>query len=95
MQTIRLARHAYHGRGRKRGISEKIIEAFLAVRLEFSYSKDQILGFYAAHAPFGANVVGIEAASWRWFGRASADLSWAEAATLAILPNSPGLIHPG
>jgi len=90
MQTIRLARP-----GRKRDVAEKIIEAFLAVRLEFTYSKDQILGLYATHAPFGANVVGIEAASWRWFGRSSADLSWAEAATLAVLPNSPGLIHPG
>ena len=101
MQTIRLARnsrhahHAHNGRGRKRGVAEKVIEAFLAVRLEFSYSKDQILGLYAAHAPFGANVVGIEAASWRWFGRSGTDLSWAEAATLAVLPNSPGLIYPG
>jgi len=90
MQTIRLSRS-----GRKRSIGEKIIEAFLAVRLECSYSKDEILGLYAAHAPFGANVVGIEAASWRWFGRSGADLSWAEAATLASLPNSPSLIHPG
>jgi penicillin-binding protein 1C len=40
-------------------------------------------------------VVGLEAASWRWFGRAAGELSWAEAATLASLPNSPGLIHPG
>ncbi|MCL1814495.1 MAG: penicillin-binding protein 1C [Treponema sp.] len=90
MQTIRLSRS-----GRKRSIAEKILEAFLALRLEFSFSKDQILGLYGAHAPFGANVVGIEAASWRWFGRSSADLSWAEAATLAVLPNGPGLIHPG
>ena len=90
MQTIRLSRPA-----RKRTITEKIIEAFLALRLELSCSKEEILDLYAAHAPFGANVVGIEAASWRWFGRSSADLSWAEAATLAALPNGPGLIHPG
>jgi penicillin-binding protein 1C len=90
MQTIRLARP-----GKRRTIITKIVEAFLALRLELSYSKDEILGLYAAHAPFGANVVGIEAAAWRWFGRSSADLSWAEAATLASLPNSPGIIHPG
>ena len=90
MQTIRLSRP-----GKKRGLVEKGIEIVLAMRLELSYSKDGILALYASHAPFGANVVGIEAASWRWFGRSGADLSWAEAATLAVLPNSPGLIHPG
>jgi penicillin-binding protein 1C len=90
MQTIRLSR----GR-RKRSMFEKVIEAYLAVRLEATHSKKKILTLYATNAPFGANVIGIEAAAWRWFGRSSEDLSWAEAATLAILPNSPSLIHPG
>ncbi len=45
--------------------------------------------------PFGGNVVGIETAAWRYFGRSASDLSWAESATLAVLPNSPALIHPG
>ena len=90
MQTIRLARP-----DRRRSVFEKAVEALLAMRLELSFSKEQILALYAANAPFGANVVGLEAASWRWFGRSGADLSWAEAATLAVLPNGPGLIHPG
>jgi len=90
MQTIRLARGA-----RKRTLFEKLIEAYLAVRLEAGRSKNKILALYAANAPFGANVVGLEAAAWRWFGRSSNDLSWAEAAVLATLPNSPALIHPG
>ena len=90
MQTIRLSRG-----NRRRTYSEKLVEAFLAPRLEISRSKDSILALYAANAPFGGNVVGLEAAAWRWFGRSSEDLSWAEAATLAVLPNSPGLIHPG
>ncbi|WP_461257497.1 transglycosylase domain-containing protein, partial [Treponema sp. R80B11-R83G3] len=90
MQTIRLARGA-----RKRNLFEKFIEAYLAVRLEAGRSKNKILALYAANAPFGANVVGLEAAAWRWFGRSSNDLSWAEAAVLATLPNSPALIHPG
>jgi len=90
MQTIRLARGA-----RKRTLFEKFIEAYLAVRLEAGRSKNKILALYAANAPFGANVVGLEAAAWRWFGRSSNDLSWAEAAVLATLPNSPALIHPG
>jgi penicillin-binding protein 1C len=37
-------------------------------------SKNDILELYAANAPFGANVVGIEAAAWRWFGRSSGEL---------------------
>jgi len=89
MQAIRLSR------SRKRTLPEKLIEAALAICLELGKSKNEILGLYAANAPFGANVVGIEAAAWRWFGRSSGELSWAEAATLAVLPNSPSLIHPG
>lgn len=89
MQVIRMSR------GRKRDIFQKAIEAIMATRLELRCSKDEILAMYAAHAPFGGNVVGIEAASWRYFGRSPEDLSWSEAATLAVLPNSPALIHPG
>ncbi|MDR3227165.1 MAG: transglycosylase domain-containing protein, partial [Prevotellaceae bacterium] len=88
MQVIRLAR-----KGKNRTIKEKIIEAILAMRLELKYTKKEILALYASHAPFGGNVIGIEAAAWRYFGRSVRELSWAEAATLAVLPNSPSLIH--
>ena len=54
-----------------------------------------ILSEYAAHAPFGGNVVGLEAASWRWFGMRPQDLGWAQCATLAVLPNAPSQMHPG
>ncbi len=90
MQVVRLSRN-----GKPRSIREKIIEIILATRLELRFSKQRILRLYAAHAPYGGNVVGIEAASWRYFGKPPHYLSWAEAALLAILPNSPGLIHPG
>ena len=90
MQVVRLMR-----KGRKRTVKEKIIEAFLAFRLEISYNKAEILALYASNAPFGSNVVGIDAAAWRYFGRKTDELSWAEAATLAVLPNNPSLIHPG
>ncbi len=93
MQTIRLARRSAEG-SLRRTLAEKFIEAFMALRLEAGKSKDEILALYAANAPFGANVVGLEAAAWRWFGRSAKELSWAEAATLAVLPNSPALIHP-
>ncbi|MCL1942262.1 MAG: penicillin-binding protein 1C [Candidatus Azobacteroides sp.] len=87
MQIIRLSR------GEKRTVGEKLIEMLLATRLEFRCSKKEILGLYASHAPFGGNVVGLEAASWRYFGHASSHLSWAEAATLAVLPNAPSMLH--
>ena len=90
MQTVRLAL----GKGR-RSIWRKAVEMVLALRLELRYSKDEILKLYAAQAPFGGNVVGLEAAAWRYFGRPPEKLSWAESATLAVLPNAPALIHPG
>ncbi len=90
MQVIRLSR-----KGKSRTVTEKLIEILLAFRLELTHSKDQILNLYASHAPYGGNVVGLDAASWRYFGRSPDRLTWAEAATLAVLPNSPSLIHPG
>ncbi|MDL2297453.1 penicillin-binding protein 1C [Bacteroidales bacterium OttesenSCG-928-B11] len=87
MQTIRLARN------KNRTVWEKLIEAVWATRLEFRCSKKEILALYASHAPFGGNVVGLEAAAWRYFGRSADQLSWAEAATLAVLPNAPAMIH--
>jgi penicillin-binding protein 1C len=90
MQVMRLARQ----KG-SRNLWQKLIETILATRLELRYSKEEILALYASHAPFGGNVVGLETASWRYFGKSPELLSWAEAATLAVLPNSPGLIHPG
>ena len=90
MQVVRLSRP-----GRSRTVFEKMIEMLLALRLEFAASKEKILAMYASHAPFGGNVVGLEAAAWRYFGRAPGELSWAESATLAVLPNSPALVHPG
>lgn len=90
MQVIRLSR-----KNSNRSFSEKIIEMVLAVRLDLLYKKNTILKLHASNAPFGGNVVGLETASWRYFGVSSDKLTWAECATLAVLPNSPSLIHPG
>ena len=90
MQVIRLMKD-----NPPRNFWQKMKEAVLATRLEIRCSKSEILNLYASNAPFGGNVVGIGAASWRYFGREPDELSWAEAATLAILPNAPSLIHPG
>lgn len=90
MQVIRLSR-----KRDARSIYEKCVELILATRLELKFTKKRILRLYASQAPFGGNVVGIEAASWRYFGKPPQYLSWAEAALLAVLPNNPALIHPG
>lgn len=89
-QVIRLAR-----KNPKRTYGEKLVEMFWALRLEMKYSKAEILRLYTSHAPFGGNVVGLGMASYRYFGIDPSRLSWAQAATLAVLPNAPGLIFPG
>ncbi len=89
-QVIRLSRN-----GKARTYLEKLKELILATRLEIGYSKNEILNLYASNAPFGGNVVGIDVASWRYFGVQAYQLSWAESATLAVLPNAPSLIYPG
>ncbi len=89
MQVIRLSRQ-----NKPRSVFTKIVEIIMSTRLEMTYSKPQILSLYASNAPFGGNVVGIEAASWRYFGKNPKELSWAESATLAVLPNAPSLINP-
>ena len=90
MQAARIGRP-----GMERSLGEKAIEVLMALRLELLLGKRGVLSFYAANAPFGGNVVGIEAASFRFFGRSPESLSWAEAATLAVLPNAPSAAHPG
>ena len=90
MQVARISR----GNG-TRSYSGKIIEMLSALKLELFLSKKKILQLYVSNAPFGGNTVGLEAAAWRYTGKSSSDLTWAEAAALAILPNSPALVFPG
>ncbi|MEO0601972.1 MAG: transglycosylase domain-containing protein, partial [Myxococcota bacterium] len=90
MQVVRLSRG-----NPPRTVGEKLLEMGLALRLDAARTKQDILALHAAHAPFGGNTVGLSAAAERYFRRPPHDLSWAEAATLAVLPHSPGLIHPG
>ncbi len=90
MQVIRM-----HKKNTRRNLWNKLIECIMAVRLECSYKKSSILALYASNAPFGSNVVGLDAAAWRYFGRSAGQLSWGEMASLAVLPNAPSLVHPG
>ena len=90
MQVARMARPA-----KARNLPNKLVEMIWALNIELRYSKKEILTLYASQAPFGGNVVGIEAAAWRYYQRPPHLLSWAESATLAVLPNAPSLIFPG
>lgn len=88
MQVARLLRRD-QGVAPRRSFVAKVSEAALALRLELWHRKETILGLWSANAPFGGNVVGLEAAAWRWYGTPPEDLTWGQCATLAALPNAP------
>jgi len=67
----------------------------MAIKTELLYTKEDILRMYVSHAPFGGNVVGLEAATWRYFGKSPELLSLSESTLLAVLPNAPSYIHTG
>ncbi|HBX15744.1 MAG TPA: hypothetical protein DEF57_00365, partial [Candidatus Magasanikbacteria bacterium] len=70
-------------------LTRKIKEAILAKQMEKKYTKDQILKLYFNEIPYGSSNYGIEAASQSYFGRSAKDITLAEAATLAALPQAP------
>ena len=72
----------------------KGLEALQALKMEVGLSKRALLRLYLDHAPYGGNIIGVEAAARKYFGKRPRALSWAQAATLAVLPNAPGLIGP-
>ncbi|OGE88885.1 MAG: hypothetical protein A3J07_00860 [Candidatus Doudnabacteria bacterium RIFCSPLOWO2_02_FULL_49_13] len=72
----------------------KIKEIVLAVELDQRYSKDQILGFYLNEIPYGQNAYGIEAAAQTYFDKHAHDLTLAESAYVAALPQAPSFYNP-
>jgi penicillin-binding protein 1A len=78
----------------KRDLSRKILEAFMAVRIELTFSKDQILDDYINRIYFGSGYYGLEAAARAYFGKSAAQVNLAEAATLAGLIRSPNRYSP-
>lgn len=91
--SMQLARMLYPNKART--YWQKIKEIYITIKLELSFSKNEILKMYINNAPFGGNIVGLEAASWRYFGLPPHLLSWGEIAMLAVLPNAPSLVFPG
>ncbi|MBR3131629.1 transglycosylase domain-containing protein [Candidatus Saccharibacteria bacterium] len=76
------------------GISRKIKELILAIELEKMYDKEQILTMYLNESPYGGRRNGVESASQTYFGKSSKDLTIAEAALLAAIPNNPAVYNP-
>ena len=78
-----------------RSVSGKLAQIFWALRYEAHYAKDEILEAYLNLAPYGGNVEGAGAAARVWFGRAPAELTAAQAASLTIVPQNPVARRPG
>ncbi|WNB17697.1 penicillin-binding protein 1C [Marivirga arenosa] len=89
--TMQVARLKYQN---SRNLFYKALEAIEAIKLSLHFSKKEILRMYLQHAPYGGNVIGYQTAAHKFFGKQINALTWSEAATLAVLPNAPGLIYP-
>jgi penicillin-binding protein 1C len=87
MQVMRLSDR------RPRTYVSKLVESLLALKLSLHRSKREVLALYAAHVPMGGNTVGVESAAYRYFGKPLGEITWAEAALFAVLPNAPSAIN--
>lgn len=76
------------------GLTRKIKELILAIELERMYSKDQIITMYLNQSPYGGRRNGVESAARTYFGKSAKDLTLAESALLASIPNNPGVFNP-
>lgn len=93
MQVARIIDPALRD-GRSRSVGGKLRQVLRALQLEAHLSKRQILTLYLERAPFGGPIEGVEAASWAYLGKPATQLSHAEAALLAVLPQSPTRLRP-
>ena len=78
----------------ERTISRKVKEWILAIKLERVMTKDQILALYLNEAPYGGNIYGVKEASNSFFGKDPINLTLAESAYLAAIPNAPTYYSP-
>ncbi|GAC1543892.1 MAG: hypothetical protein NVS3B12_32510 [Acidimicrobiales bacterium] len=90
--TQQYAKNAYLGN--KRTLSRKVREAFIAIKLDQQYSKNQVLEFYLNTIYFGRGAYGVEAASQTYFGSPASQLTPAQSAVLAQLVQSPERLDP-
>lgn len=76
------------------GLPRKIKEAILAIEVEKMYDKEQLITMYLNESPYGGRRNGVESAAQTYFGKSAKDLSLAESALLAAIPNNPGVLNP-
>lgn len=76
------------------GIPRKIKEMILSIEVERMYNKDDILNLYLNESPYGGRRNGVQSAAQTYFGKNAKDLTLAESALLAAIPNQPGLYDP-
>ncbi|MBU1054415.1 MAG: penicillin-binding protein 1C [Proteobacteria bacterium] len=88
MQVARLKRPV------PKSISGKLRQIFTAFQLEWHFKKDEILNYYLNHAPFGGTFEGVQAASYAYFDHGAKDLTHAQAALLAVMPQAPSRYRP-
>ncbi len=79
---------------KRRSYKRKAYQIFKALQLEWHLTKHEILTIYLTHAPFGSNIEGVQTASHTWLGKDVRELSHAEAALLAVLPQAPSFYRP-
>ncbi len=84
--TMQVARILYPT---QRTLAGKMKQIFRAFQLEAHLSKNEILTLYLNYAPFGSNIEGVQTASFTWLGKKADQLSHAQAALLAVLPQAP------
>ena len=89
--TMQVARMMHN---QPRTLSQKLIEMFQALQLEWYYSKEEILTFYLNNAPYGGNVEGFASASFRYFNLPPSSLSLSQIAYLSSIPKNPNANRP-
>jgi penicillin-binding protein 1C len=93
--TMQAARLRYpENTGGNKGILGKVFQLARALQLEWYFSKHEILNYYLNHAPFGGTIEGVETASRHYFGHSAENLTHAQAALLAGLPQAPSYYRP-
>lgn len=78
----------------QRSLGGKFKQLWRTLQLEWHLSKDEILALYLNRAPFGGTLQGVAAASWAYLGKPPSQLTRAEAALLAVLPQAPSRLRP-
>jgi len=78
----------------ERTVKRKLREILLSILVEGTYSKDEVLEMYLNTVAYGGSTYGVEEAAWRFFNKPARDLTLAESALLAGLPQSPSIYSP-